>query len=101
LPANSNAGVQGSERGPRAIWREPRPPDLRYGQTRLVVRTRFDGRLRDLGRFNLAIDSKPRGCDVLALDQWHYAERPCGGSRVVSQNATFSVAFSADDDVLW
>jgi hypothetical protein len=26
-----------------------------------------EGRTRDLAMFNLAIDSKPRGCDVVAL----------------------------------
>src|SRR5580704_525689 len=33
------------------------------------IRTRLqmEGRTRDLAMFNLAIDSKPRGCDVVAL----------------------------------
>jgi hypothetical protein len=35
----------------------------------LVLRAKLqiDGRLRDLAMFNLAIDSKLRGCDVVAL----------------------------------
>jgi len=33
------------------------------------IRTKLqmEGRIRDLAMFNLAIDSKPRGCDVVAL----------------------------------
>jgi integrase len=38
-------------------------------KTRLVIRTRLmvEGRTRDLAMFNLAIDSKLRGCDVVAI----------------------------------
>jgi integrase len=38
-------------------------------QTRLSIRTKLqiEGRTRDLAMFNLAIDSKLRGCDVVAL----------------------------------
>jgi integrase len=40
--------------GPKHVW------SIR---TRLMV----EGRIRDLAMFNLAIDSKPRGCDVVAI----------------------------------
>src|SRR5215471_2172280 len=40
-----------------------RPKHVWCIRTRLQV----DGRLRDLAMFNLAIDSKLRGCDVVAL----------------------------------
>jgi integrase len=45
-------------------------PNLRYGQsTCWAIRTRLmiEGRSRALAMFNLAIDSKLRGCDVVAL----------------------------------
>ena len=40
-----------------------RPKHVWSIRTRLLV----EGRTRDLAMFNLAIDSKPRGCDVVAL----------------------------------
>ena len=40
-----------------------RPKHVWSIRTRLMV----DGRVRDLAMFNLAIDSKLRGCDVVAL----------------------------------
>ena len=42
----------------------------RYGSRNVwSIRTKLqiDGRLRDLAMFNLAIDSKLRGCDVITL----------------------------------
>jgi hypothetical protein len=48
------------------------------------IRTRLqmDGRTRDLPMFNLAIDSKLRGCDVVALRVEDVAaQRVCGRSR--------------------
>ena len=38
-------------------------------KTRLSIRTKLqiENRMRDLAMFNLAIDSKLRGCDVVAL----------------------------------
>ena len=46
---------------------EPKPPlQPRHGW---AIRTRLQlaGRVRDLALFNLAIDSKLRGCDVVSL----------------------------------
>jgi hypothetical protein len=40
-----------------------RPKHVWSIRTRLVI----EGRTRGLAMFNLAIDSKPRGCDVVAL----------------------------------
>ena len=47
------------------------------------IRTRLqmEGRTRDLAMFNLAIDSKLRGCDVVALRGGRCTERLCGRSR--------------------
>jgi hypothetical protein len=48
------------------------------------IRTRLpmEGRTRDLAMFNLAIDSKLRGCDVVALRVEDVAaQRVCGRSR--------------------
>ena len=41
----------------------PRPKHVWSIRTRLLV----EGRIRDLALFNLAIDSKLRGCDVVAI----------------------------------
>ena len=44
-------------------------PNHRCSQTRLAIRAKLqvEGRARDLAMFNLAIDSKLRGCDVVGL----------------------------------
>ena len=45
----------------------PKPP-LRPSQVWSIrTRLQLDGRARDLALFNLAIDSKLRGCDLVAL----------------------------------
>ena len=33
----------------------------------LRIRLQMEGRVRELALFNLGIDSKPRGCDLVAL----------------------------------
>ncbi len=48
------------------------------------IRTKLqiEGRVRDLAMFNLAIDSKLRGCDVVAIrGRGCRRQRLCGGSR--------------------
>jgi hypothetical protein len=40
---------------------------IREHQTNSHVISRIEGRARDLAMFNLAIDSKLRGCDVVAI----------------------------------
>ena len=47
------------------------------------IRTRLqmEGRTRDLAMFNLAIDSKLRGCDVVASGRGRCPQRVCGRSR--------------------
>ena len=50
-----------------------RPKHVWSIRTRLMV----DGRVRDLAMFNLAIDSKLRGCDVVALKAaWILRSKP-------------------------
>lgn len=45
----------------------PKPP-LRPGHVWSIrAKLQINGRLRDLALFNLAIDSKLRGCDVVAV----------------------------------
>jgi hypothetical protein len=47
------------------------------------IRTKLqiEGRTRDLAMFNLAIDSKLRGCDVVAIRVEDVSRRIHGGSR--------------------
>ena len=44
-----------------------RPPLLAKHVWSIRTRLQMDGRTRDLAMFNLAIDSKLRGCDVVAI----------------------------------
>jgi integrase len=66
---NGNLLLQPSRRAPwnkgKLIGAKPplRPKHVWAVRTRLMV----EGRTRDLAMFNLAIDSKLRGCDVVAL----------------------------------
>ena len=57
-----------------------RPKHIWSIRTRLLV----EGRIRDLALFNLAIDSKLRGCDVAAVKVEDVAKRlydgPCHGA---------------------
>ena len=66
-PDNANNSAQ-----PREPWNKGklfgqkpplRPKHVWWIRTKLQI----DGRMRDLAMFNLAIDSKLRGCDVIAL----------------------------------
>ena len=56
----------------RASWNEgkimgPKPPFKLHEIWEIRMRLQLDGRVRDLALFNLAIDSKLRGCDLVAL----------------------------------
>ena len=56
-----------------------RPKHVWSIRTRLLV----EGRIRDLALFNLAIDSKLRGCDVVAIkveDVERLYNGPCNGT---------------------
>lgn len=53
-----------------------RPKHVWSIRTKLQV----EGRVRDLAMFNLAIDSKLRGCDVVALKVGDIAPSALGGS---------------------
>jgi integrase len=69
MPANGSLLLQPSRRTPwnkgKLIGAKPplRPKHVWAIRTRLMV----EGRTRDLAMFNLAIDSKLRSCDVVAL----------------------------------
>jgi hypothetical protein len=45
----------------------PKPPLRPKHVWSVRTKLQMDGRIRDLAMFNLAIDSKLRGCDVIAL----------------------------------
>ena len=69
-----------------------RPKYVWSFRTRLLV----DGRGRDLAMFNLAIDSKPRGCDLVALKVEDVAPNGYGADRAtVRQRKTGRPARSA------
>ena len=69
MPHNENCFSPAPRRTPwnkgKLIGAKPplRPKHVWSIRTRLLV----EGRTRDLAMFNLAIDSKLRGCDVVAL----------------------------------
>jgi integrase len=69
MPDDQNCVSSASRRAPwnkgKLIGARPplRPKHVWSIRTRLLV----EGRIRDLAMFNLAIDSKLRGCDVVAL----------------------------------
>ncbi len=57
---------------PRVPWNKgkligPKPPLRSKHVWSIRTRLRVEGRTRDLAMFNLAIDSKLRGCDVVAI----------------------------------
>ena len=56
-----------------------RPKHVWSIRTRLLV----EGRTRDLALFNLAIDSKLRGCDVVALKVEDVAPNGCAVDRAM------------------
>jgi integrase len=58
--------------GPRSAWNKakligPKPPLQPNHVWAIRTRLQLDKRIRDLALFNLAIDSKLRGCDVVSL----------------------------------
>ena len=67
-----------------------RPKHVWSIRTRLLV----EGRIRDLALFNLAIDSKLRGCDVVAVKATllqtaiRWIEPPCGRRRQGGQSSS-------------
>ena len=69
MQANANSVLPAAKRTPwnkgKLIGKKPplRPKHVWSIRTKLQV----EGRTRDLAMFNLAIDSKLRGCDVVAL----------------------------------
>ena len=58
--------------GPRSAWNKarligPKPPLRPKHVWAIRTRLQLDNRIRDLALFNLAIDSKLRGCDLVRL----------------------------------
>ena len=58
--------------GPRSTWNKakligPKPPLQLKHVWAIRTRLQLGKRIRDLALFNLAIDSKLRGCDVVSL----------------------------------
>ena len=61
-----------AENAPRTPWNKAKmigskPPLRTKDVWSIRTKLQVDGRLRDLAMFNLAIDSKLRGCDVVSL----------------------------------
>jgi site-specific recombinase XerD len=64
--------VEVPRKSPRIAWNKgkligPKPPLKPKHVWSIRTRLQLEGRTRDLAMFNLAIDSKLRGCDVVAL----------------------------------
>jgi integrase len=64
--------VQGPEKSPRLPWNKgkligAKPPLSLKHVWSIRTRLQLEGRMRDLAMFNLAIDSKQCGCDVVAI----------------------------------
>lgn len=64
-----------------------RPKHIWAIRTRLMI----ERRSRDLAMFNLAIDSKLRGCDVVVLNLWHNYLLPIQRIRDGAINAVAAV----------
>jgi hypothetical protein len=64
--------VEVPNESPRIAWNKgkligPKPPLKPKHVWSIRTRLQLEGRMRDLAMFNLAIDSKLRGCDVVAI----------------------------------
>ena len=64
--------VEVTQKSPRVAWNKgklvgPKPPLKPKHVWSIRTRLQLDWRVRDLAMFNLAIDSKLRGCDVVAI----------------------------------
>jgi integrase len=64
--------VEVAGKSPRIAWNKgkligPKPPLKSKHVWSIRTRLQLEGRTRDLAMFNLAIDSKLRGCDVVAI----------------------------------
>jgi hypothetical protein len=67
VTSSSSDPAQGRPASTRGKLRGPKPP-LRVGHVWSIrIRLQLERRARDLALFNLAIDSKLRGCDLVAL----------------------------------
>ena len=71
--------VEVTQKSPRAPWNKgkligAKPPLRSKHVWSIRTRLQVDGRTRDLAMFNLAIDSKLRGCDVVAIKVEDFAD---------------------------
>jgi hypothetical protein len=81
----NNESVSLNDR-PRVPWNKgkligPQPPLRPKHVWSIRTQLMVEGRVRDLAMFNLAIDSKLRACDVVALNLWTpgaHAQTPRG-----------------------
>ena len=62
---STNSTTRGAWRRKKVIG--PKPPLLPKHVWAIRTRLQLDRRIRDLALFNLAIDSKLRGCDLVSL----------------------------------
>jgi hypothetical protein len=82
--------VEVTQKSRRVAWNKgklvgPKPPLKPKHVWSIRTRLQLEGRIRDLAMFNLAIDSRLRGCDVVAI-RWRTLLRmatpqsvpPCG-----------------------
>src|ERR1700745_1304213 len=67
MPDKDNASTPGRSAGNKGKRMGPRPPLRPKHVWSIRTKLQIDGRIRDLAMFNLAIDSKLRGCDVVAM----------------------------------
>ena len=87
--------VEVTQKSPRAPWNKgkligAKPPLRSKHVWSIRTRLQVDGRTRDLAMFNLAIDSKLRGCDVVAIKVEDVAPQ----RRTHLQGASTTSAFS-------
>lgn len=64
----------------------PKPPLLLKHVWSIRSKLSADSRIRDLAMFNLAIDSKLRGCDVVSIEVEDVAPHGTAVARAVSDN---------------
>src|ERR1700745_210185 len=67
MQAQTTSAPPRRERGNKGKLIAQKPPLRAKHVWSIRTRLQMDGRTRDLAMFNLAIDSKLRGCDVVAL----------------------------------
>jgi integrase len=69
MRTENETSIESSKRRPwnKGKFTGPKPPLQPRHVWAIRTRLQLDGRIRDLALFNLAIDSKLRGCDIVSL----------------------------------